>query len=79
MLKNTAQSLKINLDDMMRKLTQAQKSLTAQPTRSLSASKIQSNVRTIENYAKTALSLIKQRQATLIETEKKVDAILGTA
>jgi hypothetical protein len=78
-LKNTAQSLKANFDDIVRKLVQAQKSLSAPATRTLSAAKIQSNVRTIENYAKTALALIKQRTTTLTATQQKIDAIIGAA
>jgi hypothetical protein len=78
-IKNTAQSLKSNFDDIVRKLVQAQKSLSAPATRTLSAAKIQSNVRTIENYAKTALSLIKQRTNTMTATQKKIDAILEAA
>jgi len=78
-LKNSAQSLKSNFDDIVRKLVQAQKSLSAPATRALSAAKIQSNVRTIENYAKTALALIKQRTVTLTATQQKIDAILGAA
>ena len=77
-LRRTAQSIKVNLDDTLRKLTQAQKSLTANPTRTLSAARIQSNIRTVENYAKNALSLIKQRVASITATESRMNTIMGT-